>query len=215
MSKNHELIDRFADEAKRRRYTRRQVVRAGLALGLSGAMIDSVLAMPAFAQDATASPAAGGPVMVPIVGKEMSFDDIKAAIADEKEVNVGNWTYSANDALIKRFQDYVKDVYDEDITLNYTGSQTPSTYITDLTIAVGAGDESPYDVLAIEENYWAEAQAQGAANGDQDDGGLSAIWAGPERRSGAGQSETRADVGRLPGVGDARASPTTPPMSTS
>jgi spermidine/putrescine-binding protein len=165
MSKNHELIDRFANEAKRRRYTRRQVVKVGLALGLSGAMIDSVLAMPAFAQDATASPAAGGPVDVPIVGKEMSFDEIKAAIADEKEVNVGNWTYSANDALVKRFQDYVKDVYDEEITLHYTGSQTPSTYITDLTIAVGAGDESPYDVLAIEENYWAETQAQGATDG--------------------------------------------------
>lgn len=165
MTKNHELIDQLAGEAKRRRYTRRQVVRAGIALGLSGAMIDSVLAMPAFAQDSAASPAAGGPVNVPIVGKEMTFDEIKAAIADEKEVNVGNWTYSANDALIKRFTDYVKDVYGEDVKLNYTGSQTPSTYITDLTIALGAGDNAPYDVLAIEENYWAEAVAQGDANG--------------------------------------------------
>lgn len=164
MATQHELIDRFATEAKRRRYTRRQVMRAGVALGLSGAMIESVLAMPAFAQDATASPAAGGPVNVPIVGKDMTFDEIKAAIAEEGEVNVGNWTYSANDALIKRFTDYIKDVYDEEITLNYAGSQTPSTYLTELTIAVGAGDQAPYDVLAIEENYWAEAQAQGAAN---------------------------------------------------
>lgn len=165
MAKNHDLIDQFASEATRRRYTRRQVMRAGIALGLSGAMIETVLAMPAFAQDSNASPASGGPVNVPIVGKEMSFDDIKAAIAEEKEVNVGNWTYSANDALIKRFQDYIKDVYDEEITLNYSGSQTPSTYITDLSIAVGAGDQAPYDVLAIEENYWAEAVAMGEANG--------------------------------------------------
>ena len=125
-------------EAKRRRYTRRQD-RAGRARARTFRGDDHiVLAMPAFAQDATASPAAGGPVNVPIVGKEMSFDDIKAAIADEGEVNVGNWTYSANDALIKRFQDYVKDVYDEEIKLNYAGSQTPSTYIADSTRSLSA-----------------------------------------------------------------------------
>jgi len=163
MSKHNELLDRFAGEAQRRRYTRRQVVKAGLALGLSGAMIDSVLAMPAFAQDATASPAAGGPVNVPIVGKEMSFDDIKAAIAEEKVVNVGNWTYTASDQLVQRFQQYIKDVYDEDITLNYAQSQSPSTYLTELYTAVGSGNSSPYDVLAIEENYHAEVQAQAAS----------------------------------------------------
>lgn len=163
MSKHNELLDRFASEAQRRRYTRRQVVKAGLALGLTGAMIDTVLASPAFAQDATASPAAGGPVNVPIVGKEMSFDDIKAAIAEEKEVNVGNWTYTASDQLVQRFQQYIKDVYDEDITLNYAQSQQPSTYLTELYTAVGSGNSSPYDVLAIEENYHAEVQAQAAS----------------------------------------------------
>lgn len=164
MSKQHELVDRFATMAKQRRYTRRQIVRIGAALGLSGVMIDSVLSRPAFAQDANVSPAADGPIHVSVVDREMSFDDIKAAIAEEKEVNVGNWTYTANDQLIKQFTDYIKDVYDENITLNYSGSQTPSTYITDLTIAVGAGDQSPYDVLAIEENYWADAVALGNAN---------------------------------------------------
>src|SRR5688572_17781591 len=147
ISNERNLIEKFSAHATQRRYTRRQIVRAGAALGLSAAAVNSVLAMPAFAQDATASPAAGGPVMVPIVGQEMTFDDIKAAIAEEGEVNVGNWTYSANDALIQRFEDYIRDVYDEEITLNYSGSQTPSTYITDLTIAVGAGDNAPYDVL--------------------------------------------------------------------
>ncbi len=165
MSNERDLVQKFSAHAEQQRYTRRQIVRAGAALGLTAAAVNSVLAMPAFAQDSAASPAAGGPVMVPIVGKEMTFDEIKAAIAEEGEVNVGNWTYSANDALVKRFQDYVKDVYDEEITLNYTGSQTPSIYITDLTIALGAGDDSPYDVLAIEENYWAETVAQGEANG--------------------------------------------------
>ena len=127
MAKHREMIDRFANEAVRRRYTRRQVMRAGVALGLSGAMIESVLAMPAFAQDAASSPAASGPVNVPIVGKEMSFDEIKAAIAEEKEVNVGNWTYTASDQLVQRFQQYIADVYGEQIKLNYAQSQSPST----------------------------------------------------------------------------------------
>lgn len=156
-------IDRFAKVAAGRRYTRRQVMRAGVALGLSATAIQSVLAMPAFAQDSAASPAAGGPVMVSLVGKEMTFDEIKAAIAEEKEVNVGNWTYTASDQLIQRFQDYVQDVYGEKITLNYAQSQQPSTYLTELFTAVGSGNSSPYDVLAIEENYHAEVQAQAAS----------------------------------------------------
>ena len=79
MTSENKLIQEFASHANKRRYTRRQVIRAGAALGLSAAAVSSVLAMPAFAQDSAASPAADGPVMVPIVGKEMSFDEIKAA----------------------------------------------------------------------------------------------------------------------------------------
>jgi spermidine/putrescine-binding protein len=106
------------------------------------------------------SPAQNGPVMVPIVGREMTFDEIKAAIAEEGEVTVGNWTYTATDALVARFQEYVQTVYGEEITLNYVGSQSPSSYIADLYTSVAAGDPAPYDVMAIEENYWAEVQLQ-------------------------------------------------------
>jgi spermidine/putrescine-binding protein len=171
-----QTIDRLLDEATSRRWSRRQVITRGMALGLSVPVIQSALASGAFAQDATpgaspaapagtpVSPAANGPVNVPIVGKSMSFDDIKAAIQSEGEVNVGNWTYSANDQLVARFQDYVKQVYDVDIKLNYAGTQTPQTYLTDLYAAAGAGENSPYDVLAIEENYWAAAQEQAKTN---------------------------------------------------
>jgi len=141
-------------------YSRRQVLKYGAMLGLSATAIQSVLAAGAFAQATPVSPAQAGPVNVPIVGKDMTFDDIKAAIQAEGEVNVGNWTYSANPQLIEQFQKYVKSVYDVDIKLNYTGSQTPTTYLTDLYAAVDSGSETPYDVLAIEENYWAEVQAR-------------------------------------------------------
>jgi hypothetical protein len=160
MADQERQIEELATEAVNRNYSRRDVIRRGIALGLTVPAIKAVLASGAFAQDATPSPAAGGPVHVSIVDKDMTFDDIKAAIAAEKEVNVGNWTYSANPQLIEQFQKYVKTVYDEDITLNYVGSQTPTTYLTDLYTAVDSGQESPYDVLAIEENYWAEVQAR-------------------------------------------------------
>jgi spermidine/putrescine-binding protein len=156
-------MEQLFAEARRSGLTRRGVLKRGLALGLSVPAIKGVLATGAFAQDTPMSPAANGPVDVPIVGKSMSLDDIKAAIRDEGEVTVGNWTYSANDQLTQQFQNYVEAVYGESITLNYVGSQSPTTYLTELYTAVGADDDSPYDVMAIEENYWAEAQAQATA----------------------------------------------------
>lgn len=152
-------------EAVRRGYDRRSVLKRGLALGLTLPAIQSVLAAGAFAQATPVSPAANGPVNVPIVGKSMSTDDIKAAIQAEGEVTVGNWTYSANPQIVEQFQKYVKDLYGVDIKLNYVGSQTPTTYLTDLYAAVDSGQNAPYDVLAIEENYWAEVQARSQEQG--------------------------------------------------
>jgi spermidine/putrescine-binding protein len=162
-----ENAEKLLQEAVAGRLTRRQVVRRGIALGVTLPGIAAVLTSKAYAQATPVpqSPAASGPVNVPIVGKEMSFEDIKAAIVDEGEVNVGNWTYTANDQLVARFQQYVQQVYDVEIKLNYAASQSPSTYLTELYTAVGSGDNSPYDVLAIEENYWAEAQLQSKNQG--------------------------------------------------
>ena len=69
-----------------------------------------------------------GPVKVSIVNKEMTPDEIVAAIQSEGEVNVGNWTYTANDTLIAKFKEHVSSTYGVDITLNYQASQAPSTY---------------------------------------------------------------------------------------
>jgi len=158
-------IDQLMAEATSNRWSRRQVMKRGLALGLSIAAVKSAFASHAFAQDAAASPAAGGPVNVPIVGRDMTFDEIKAAVQAEGEVNIGNWTYAAVPQIIEQFQKYVKSVYDADITCNYVGSQTPTTYLTELYAAVDSGQDSPYDVLAIEENYWAEVQARSTEQG--------------------------------------------------
>jgi spermidine/putrescine-binding protein len=108
-----------------------------------------------------AAPAAAGTKHVSIVNKDMSLDEIKAAITAEGGLTVGNWTYTATDTLVAQFQKYVKEAYGVDITLDYKGSQTPSEYLTKLNAAKQSGSTTPYDVLAIEENYWAEAKADG------------------------------------------------------
>lgn len=97
-------LDDLMNDARRLNLNRREVMKRGLALGLSIPAIHSVFGNGASAQDAT--PAASN--VVPIVGKEMTADEIKAAIESEGEVTVGNWTYTANDQLIARFQDHIQ-----------------------------------------------------------------------------------------------------------
>ena len=109
------------------------------------------------AESGSASADSGAKLKVSIVNKEMTMDELKAAIAEEGSLVVGNWTYTANDELINQFTQYVKNNYGVDIEFTYEGSQSPSTYLTNLYAAQKAGNPSPYDVLAIEENYWAEA----------------------------------------------------------
>ena len=108
----------------------------------------------------SASSGTGGTTHVAIVDKDMTADEIKAAIAAEGSVVVGNWTYTANDELVNQFQKYVKDTYGADIKLTYEGTQQPSTYLTKLAAAKGGGNPAPYDVIAVEENYWADAVDQ-------------------------------------------------------
>ena len=76
------------------------------------------------------SGAAAGTKHVAILNKDMTDDEIKAAIAAEGTVNVGNWTYAATKEIVKQFQKYVKDTYGADIKLNYVGTQQPSEYLT-------------------------------------------------------------------------------------
>jgi spermidine/putrescine-binding protein len=149
-------LSSLVSEAIEGRYSRREIVQRGVALGLAAPMIGMALT-----RVSTASVAAqDGPVQVSIVNKEMTPDEIVAAIQSEGEVNVGNWTYTANDTLVAKFQEYVSSTYGVDITLNYEASQAPSTYLTSLYTQLQSGNPPVHDVLAIEENYWAEAASQ-------------------------------------------------------
>jgi spermidine/putrescine-binding protein len=149
-------LSSLVSEAIDGRYSRREIVRRGLMLGLAmpaiGVALRQVSAASVAAQE--------GPVQVSILNREMTPEEIVEAIRAEGEVNVGNWTYTANDTLIAQFEQYVSDTYGVDITLNYQASQAPSTYLTNLYTALQSGTPPPLDVMAIEENYWAEAMAQ-------------------------------------------------------
>jgi spermidine/putrescine-binding protein len=149
-------VSSLVSEAIEGRLSRREIVRRGAALGLAGSAIATALS-----RVTTASAAAqDGPVQVSILDQEMTRDDIIAAIQAEGEVNVGNWTYTANDTVIAQFTQHVSDTYGVDITLNYQASQAPSTYITNLYTALQSGNPPSLDVMAIEENFLAEALAQ-------------------------------------------------------
>jgi spermidine/putrescine-binding protein len=157
------------DRLTSRRMSRRAVLRRGVAAGLSLVGLSQLLAACRQAEQATpqptqaagaATPAPAEKMLIPIVNQEMTRDDIVAAIKQEGELVVANWTYTANDQIVAQFQKYVKDTYGVDIKLIYEGTQAPSTYLTNLYTALKAGNPSPYDVMAIEENYWAEAKLQ-------------------------------------------------------
>src|SRR5215813_423460 len=96
-----------------------------------------------------AAPSGGGATKhVSILNKDMTDDEIKAEITKEGSLVVANWTYTANDELVKQFTQYVKDTYGADIQFTYEGSQAPSVYLTNLYAAQKAGNPSPYDVMA-------------------------------------------------------------------
>jgi spermidine/putrescine-binding protein len=161
MAFHDERVERLICEARERRYGRRQLIARGAALGLAAPAIAGALrAVPAAAQDATPVMGADGTVQVTILDRAMTMDEIRAEIEREAEVNVGNWTYTANDTLIAKFVEHVQNVYGVGITLNYEASQAPSTYITNLYTALQSNNPPSYDVMAIEENYWAEAMGQ-------------------------------------------------------
>jgi spermidine/putrescine-binding protein len=113
-------------------------------------------------EDAEALLGTERPVLVSILNQEMTKAEIAEAIRQEGSLVVGNWTYTANDDLIREFEQYVLDTYGVEISLTYDGTQAPSTYLTNVYAAQRAGNPSPYDVLAIEENYWYEAIEQDA-----------------------------------------------------
>jgi ABC-type Fe3+ transport system substrate-binding protein len=148
------------------------VILTASACSSSGASVAPSVAAPSVAAQSTvpstapasaaaSAAASSATVHVSIVNKDMTPEEVKAAVKAEGSLTVGNWTYAATDELVKQFQAYVKTTYDADVKLTYAGTQSPSEYITKLAAAKKANSPAPYDVIAVEENYWYDADQQG------------------------------------------------------
>ncbi len=124
-------------------------LRRGTILAVAVAIASIVVAACSGGGSGSAAPSSG----------PMTEAQIKDAIAKEGSLVVGNWTYTANDELVKQFKQYVKDKYGVDIQFTYEGTQQPHGYLDKLSAAKAGNNPAPYDVMAIEENYWAEAKA--------------------------------------------------------
>lgn len=127
-------------------------------IGCAGATPAPTAAPPTAAPAQPTQPPAAEGMMVSILNKKMTKQEIAEAIKKEGTVIVANWTYTANDAIIKQFQDWVKREYGVDVKLDYVPSQSPTVYLTNLYTAQKAGNPAPYDVMAIEENYYFDAK---------------------------------------------------------
>jgi spermidine/putrescine-binding protein len=94
---------------------------------------------------------------VAILDADMTCLEVAEAIQAEGGLVVANWTYTANDVLIAEFEAFVAEQWGVDIDFVYEATQSPSQYLTSIRTAVAAGNAPLYDVMAVEENYWAEA----------------------------------------------------------
>ena len=140
------------------------VVTACSSTPASSAAPSAAASVAASAAASAGGSAAAGTKHVAILNKDMTDDEIKAEIVKEGSLVVANWTYTANDELVKQFKAYVKTTYGADIQFTYEGSQAPSAYLTKIYAAQGGTNPSPYDVMAVEENYWSDAMSHNAVD---------------------------------------------------
>ena len=140
------------------------VVTACSSTPASSAAPSAAASVAASAAASAGGSAAAGTKHVAILNKDMTDDEIKAEIVKEGSLVVANWTYTANDELVKQFKAYVKTTYGADIQFTYEGSQAPSAYLTKIYAAQGGSNPSPYDVMAVEENYWSDAMSHNAVD---------------------------------------------------
>lgn len=112
-----------------------------------------------------ASASAGATTIhVPILNVDMTPDQLKAEIVKEGNLVVANWSFPTDGVMTQQFKDYIKTTYGADISFTYEGTFAPSVYLTNIYAAQKGGNPAPYDVMAVEENYWADAIAHDAVD---------------------------------------------------
>lgn len=137
------------NDAGQRRATRREVVCLGLGIGVAAGAGGRVLAA---AAQSTTPEASAAPAMSP--------DEVARAIAAEGAIVVANWAYEATVQIVDQFERAIKQRYGVEVTLDYRTSPNPPDAYALVAQKLAAGEPAPYDVMAIEEKFWARAMAE-------------------------------------------------------
>jgi spermidine/putrescine-binding protein len=105
-------------------------------------------------------------VWIPILNKFMSKDEVAAEIASEGKVSIANWTYWGliDSYFTPSLKKYIKDIYGVDVEVEFLGTQAAKGgWIVAVESALAAGQPVPFDLMHIEENFFAAAVSKGIA----------------------------------------------------
>lgn len=100
---------------------------------------------------------------VSILNRRLTRAQVVDEIRREETVTVAGWNYTAREALVEQFKAWVEREYGVEVTLQYIAEPSPQTYLDNVYAAQQSNSPPPYDVIAVEENYFLDAQSKGAA----------------------------------------------------
>lgn len=101
-------------------------------------------------------------LLVAILNKRLTRAELVEVLQREGTLTVAGWNYAAKDAMVEQFQAWVKKEYGVEVTLQYISDLAPAAYLGSLDAARQTKTAAPYDVVAVEENYFAAARRNDA-----------------------------------------------------
>lgn len=101
-------------------------------------------------------------VLVSILNKRLTHAEIADVVRGEGTVVVAEWNYAAREAMAEQFQAWVKNEYGVEVRVEYPEDAAPETYLKNVYDAQEVNAPSPYDVVAVDESIFVEAQQRDA-----------------------------------------------------
>lgn len=98
-----------------------------------------------------------------ILNRRLTRAELVAEIEREGLVRVGGFNYAARDALAKQFQAFIQDEFQVAIQVQYITDAAPETFLQNVLAARQSNAPAPYDVVAVDEMYFFDAQKNDAA----------------------------------------------------
>ncbi len=95
---------------------------------------------------------------VSILNRRLTRAELANKIRQEGTVTVGGFNYAASDAMAQQFQAWVQNEFDVQVKLNYVAETLSQRFLEKLDAARAANNSVPYDVIAVEEKIFLDAQ---------------------------------------------------------